>query len=314
MNPIPSTPSESRKTELKLVSKVEAEIQADTEQMRVNKASLNTPQTQKNFTEHIVETLIRERAPKLTRRPKLFKIVRPILYRMLAYDAAVFLADNIRYMSGHAAFDMITNHIRPSVRVTGWENVPATGRCIVMANHPTGLADGMAVFKALRQRRPEHIFLANADALRVMENGQDIIIPVEWVKDKRSVAKARQTLLDVKAALNAEKCVVIFPSGRLAQLGITGLKEQAWESSAAMLARKYKAPIVPLRIRARNSLLYYLFSRLNNELRDITLFHELLNKKERRFDLRFGQPVAPETLAKNAEDATQFVRERVEDL
>jgi len=276
-------------------------------------AEVSTDPTPKEA-RHIVEALIEERAPKLMSRPRLFKAIRPLLYRMLAYDAAVFLADNIQTMNGHEAFDMITDHIRPNVRVTGWENIPPTGKCIVIANHPTGLADGMAVFKALRQRRPEHLFLANADALRVMENGQDIIIPVEWVKEKRSVAKARQTLLDVKAALKSEKCVVIFPSGRLAQLGLTGLKEQPWESSAAMLARKYKAPIIPLRIRARNSVLYYLFCRLNNELRDITLFHELLNKKGRGFDLRFGKPIAPETLSTNAEEATDYVRGIVERL
>ena len=263
---------------------------------------------------HIVEILIEERAPKLIGRPRLFKFIRPLLYRILAYDAAVFLADNIKFMKGHAAFGMITDHIQPKVRVTGWENIPAHGRCIIMANHPTGLADGMAVFKALRERRPEHVFLANADALRVMQNGHDIIIPVEWVKEKRSVAKARQTLLDVKAALRAEKCVVIFPSGRLAQLGLTGLKEQSWESSAAMLAKKYKAPIIPLRLRARNSLLYYMFSRLNKELRDITLFHELLNKKGRGFDLRFGKMIAHQSLPKNAEDATEHVRQIVQSL
>lgn len=263
---------------------------------------------------HIVEVIIEERAPKLTGHPRLFQLIRPLLYRMLAYDAAVFLADNIKLMKGHAAFGMITDHIQPSVRVTGWENIPPKGRCIVIANHPTGLADGMAVFKALRERRPEHVFLANADALRVMQNGQDIIIPVEWVKEKRSVAKARQTLLDVKAALNEEKCVVIFPSGRLAQLGLTGLKEQSWESSAAMLAKKYKAPIVPLRLRARNSLVYYIFCRLNNELRDITLFHELLNKKGRGFDLRFGKIIPSENLSKNAEEATQYVRRVVQSL
>lgn len=263
---------------------------------------------------HIVEILIAERAPKLMNRPRLFRAIRPLLYRILAYDAAVFLADNIQNMQGHKAFDMITDHIRPRVSVTGWENIPTQGRCIVIANHPTGLADGMAVFKALRQRRPHHMFLANADALRVLHKGEDIIIPVEWVQEKRSVAKARQTLMDVKAALKAEKCVVIFPSGRLADLTLMGLREKPWESSAAMLARKYKAPVIPLRIRARNSGLYYLFCRLNRELRDITLFHELLNKKGQGFDLRFGTPIPPSHLSKNADEATLMIRKIVEQL
>lgn len=263
---------------------------------------------------HIVEQLIAERAPKLMARPRLFKAVKPLLYRLLAYDAAVFLADSIKPLSGRDAFKRVAHHISPRTAVTGLSELPKTGRCVVIANHPTGLADGLAVFQAIRDRRPDHCYLANADALRVIPKGEDIIIPVEWVKDKRSHAKARNTLLEIKKALEAERCVVIFPSGRLAQLSWTGLKEKQWESSAAMVARKYKAPIIPLNIKARNSILYYVFTKLNAELRDITLFHELLNKKGKIFRLTFGEAIDPQTLPKNADEATTSIRETVERL
>ena len=263
---------------------------------------------------HIVEQLIAERAPKLMSRPALFKAVRPLLYRMLAYDAAVFLADAIKDMSGHEAFELVTKHISPRTAVQDLTHLPKTGRCILISNHPTGLADGMAVFQAIRERRPDHVFLANADALRVMPKARDIIIPVEWVQEKRSNAKTRQTLIDIKAALEAEKCIVIFPSGRLAQMTWRGLRDKAWESSAAMLARKYKAPIIPLHMKARNSWLYYLFSWTSPELRDITLFHELLNKKGQTFSLTFGNPINSETLPKNADKASAMIRAMVEAL
>ena len=263
---------------------------------------------------HIVEELIAERAPKLMARPRLFQLIRPLLYRILAYDAAVFLVDAIRPMSGHNAFNMVTRHISPRISVQNLQNLPSKGRCVLIANHPTGLADGMAVYQAIKDRRRDHVFLANADALRVMPKANDIIIPVEWVKDKRSVSKTKQTLLDVKQAFEEEKCIVIFPSGRLAQLGWKGLEEKPWESSAAMLAKKYNAPVIPLRIRARNSILYYLFTKLNGELRDITLFHELLNKKGKTFNMTFGDPIDPESLSKNANETTDFIRNIVERL
>lgn len=233
---------------------------------------------------------------------------------MLAYDAAVFLADNIQSKSGRDAFSLVANHIQPRTIVKGMSNLPASGKCIIIANHPTGLADGIAVFQAIRDRRPDHVFLANADALRVMPKSQDLIIPVEWVTEKRTLAKTKQTLIDVKAALDAEQCVVIFPSGRLARLGWRGIYDQSWQSSAAMLAKKYSAPVVPLKIGARNSWLYYLFSRLNRELRDITLFHELLNKKDKTFRMTFGAPITPEALPKNADKATAMIRRVVEAL
>jgi len=241
---------------------------------------------------HIVEQLIAERAPKLMARPRLFQIIRPLLYRLLAYDAAVFLVDAIKPMSGHGAFSMVARHISPRIAVKNLQHLPHKGRCILIANHPTGLADGMAVYQAIKDRRDDHVFLANADALRVMPNAGDIIIPVEWVKDKRSMSKTRQTLMDVKKAFDEEKCVVIFPSG-------------------PMLAKKYNAPVIPLRIQARNSALYYLFTKINAELRDITLFHELLNKKGKTFNMTFGEAIDPETLSKNANEATNVIRKIV---
>lgn len=257
---------------------------------------------------HIVEQLIAERAQKLMAQKRLFRMFKPLLYRMLAYDSAVALADVIEDKTGNEAFELVTNQVKPQTTVLGLENIPESGKCIIISNHPTGLADGMAVYKAIKHRRPDHLYLANADALRVIPKGDDIIIPVEWVMDKRSVSKTRQTLTETRKVLSHERCVVIFPSGRLATLSLTGLVEAPWESSAAMLAKKYNAPVIPLHIKARNSWLYYVFSKLNNELRDITLFHELLNKKGQTFVLTFGAPISPDTLPKNADEATDLIR------
>lgn len=263
---------------------------------------------------HIVEQLISERAPKLVGRPRLWRTVRPLLYRLLAYDAAVFLADAVRPMSGHDAFRMVARHISPRTAVEGLQNIPRTGPCIIIANHPTGLADGLAVFQAIRDRRRDHVFLANADAVRVIPNGDDIIIPVEWVMEKRSLAKTRETLVNMRQAIKAEKCIVIFPSGRLARMSWRGLVDQPWETSAATVARKYKVPIIPLRIQARNSAMYYCFSRLNAELRDITLFREMLNKKHRLFRLTFGEIIPPDSLPDNADESTTKLRTTVLNL
>jgi len=263
---------------------------------------------------HIVEELIAERAPKLMSRPRLFKLVKPALYRMLAYDAAVFLADTIKPLSGHDAFQRVTRHINPRTAVVGLSNLPRNGACIIIANHPTGLADGMAVFQSIRERRPDHIFLANADALRVIPQGEDIIIPVEWVKDKRNHTKTRETLVAVRDAIKAEKCIVIFPSGALAKMTWRGLVDKPWASSAAMIAKKYEVPVIPLNIKARNSNLYYFFSWVNSELRDITLFHELLNKKRQIFRLTFGEAIDSKGLPKNADEATSTIRKIVSDL
>jgi len=263
---------------------------------------------------HIVDELIAERARRLMSFKRFYSTIKPVLFKALLYDKAVKLADDVRPLSGHQAFNLVSDLIRPDVRVTGLENLPATGACILISNHPTGLADGIAVFDAIKEKRPEHVFLANADALRVMPKCEDVVIPVEWVKSKRSLSKTRETLSRTRQAFKDDRCVVIFPSGSLALMTFRGLKDRPWESSAAMLAKKYNIPIVPLRIKARNSGLYYVFEKTNNELRDITLFRELLNKRDKRFDMTFGSVISPDDLPSNAEEATAKIRKIVENL
>ncbi len=217
-------------------------------------------------------------------------------------------------MSGHDAFRMVARHISLRIAVEGLQNIPHQGVCILIANHPTGLADGVAVFQAIRNQRRDHVFLTNADALHVIPKGDDIIIPVEWVQEKRNLAKMRETMVAMRKAIKTGKCIVISLAGRLAQMIWHDLVDQSWERSAAIVAKNYGVPVIPLRIQAQNSLLYYFFHCLSGELRDITLFHELLNKKHRLFRLTFGNLIPPAAIPKNSDEATSQLHRIVTSL
>ncbi len=264
-----------------------------------------------NANRHIVDELIEERCQHLCAHKRLWRLLRPALYRALGYEKARAMADSVAPCSGFAAFAQVAALLGLTLEVSGLHQVPRSGRLVVIANHPTGLADGVAVFEALKSRRPDLAFVANADALRVIPAGEDVIIPVEWVLQKRSRATARATLVAFRRAMQDERCVIMFPAGKLAKLTVSGLRDCPWESSAVSLARKFGAPITPLHIGARNSALYYLFCLLNHELRDITLFHELLNKAGQGFTLRFGAPLQPRALPAGADEACALVRRLV---
>jgi putative hemolysin len=62
------------------------------------------------------------------------------------------------------------------------------------------------------------------------------------------------------------------------------------------LARRHNAPLVPVHISGPASTLFRLFDKVSAELRDITLFHEMLNKRGRRFTVKIGPPIAPADL------------------
>lgn len=253
---------------------------------------------------HICDVLIAERAPRLT-RSLAWPVVRPFLYKLLNYRHAVRMADAVRPLSGAEALEYMSDLLDLKVSVMNRERIPATGRCIVVANHPTGIADGIAVFEAIRARRDDAVFFANADALRVSPRLGETVIPVEWVVEKRTREKTRATLLAAKTAFEAERCLVMFPAGRLARVARDGsVTDPEWAPTAASLARKYDAPIVPIHVAGPNSRLFHAFDRVSQELRDVTLFHELLNKKRKRFDLKVGKPIPPSRLDIDAARAT----------
>lgn len=261
---------------------------------------------------HIVDELIEERCARLRANPVLWPLARPVLYSVLGYRAARRMADAVGDLTGTQSFEYISQLLNLNVPTAGLDNVPDKGRVLMIGNHPTGLADGIVVYEALKQKRPDLVFLANADALRAIPKSTDLIIPVEWVKAKRSMETARKTLAGVRQAMKDERAMVIFPSGSLAKwVPGFGLQEKPWETSAVQMAHKYKAPIVPMALSGRNSLVYYLFSMLSDELRDITLFHELLNKLRHSLPVSFGPVLAHSTLPANARDATAHIRKIV---
>jgi putative hemolysin len=259
---------------------------------------------------HIVDELIEERCPRLRASPA-WPLAKPILYSLLGYRKARKMADELSVLTGRESFDRLARQLAFDMTVDRLDRLPGKGRCIVAANHPTGLADGVAVWDLLKQKRQDIIFFANADAMRVNPKFEDVIIPVEWVVDKRSPAKARETLRRAAAAFEQEKCVVIFPSGRLALKQGGQMIEKDWFPTVVSLARKQNAPVVPLNLDARNSALYYLFCDLSNELRDITLFHELLNKRGAKIRMTFGEVIPPEHLHGEPGTVTEKLKNHV---
>jgi putative hemolysin len=259
---------------------------------------------------HVVDVLIEERARWLAHSGPLWFLIRKFLFPVLKYRQAIALADRIGPMPGEAIMEMMSRDLELEVRVDGLEHVPASGRVIIAPNHPTGIVDGIAVWDALRRVRPDISFFANRDALRVAPGLRDCLIPVEWVPEKRTVAKTKDMLQRAQASFEADEAVVLFPSGRIAKQSPSGLIEQQWLPAIVTFARKYNAPVVPLGLKARNSWLYYFFDRFSPELRDMTLFYEMLNKRKEAFALRFGPVIPVSALAGTPAEATEALRQQ----
>lgn len=252
---------------------------------------------------HIVDQLIAERGITLVQHP-LWPLFKPPLYKILHYKQAVTMANDVADGSGVDAFQYISDLLKLDVTVTGKENLPAKGGFILVSNHPTGIPDGIAVFDMIKDLRDDLVFFANRDAVRINPRLSDIIIPVEWRTAEKSHAKSRETLVRTNRAFKDERAIALFPSGRIAYWSGKGLKERPWQATGIQLAKRYNVPIIPMNMHARNSWLFYLLAHRNPELRDMTVFHELLNKKGKSFDMTIGKAIHPNALEGDVQDLT----------
>ncbi|WP_412050385.1 1-acyl-sn-glycerol-3-phosphate acyltransferase [Hoeflea sp. Naph1] len=253
---------------------------------------------------HIIDQLIGERGGRLVAHPA-WPMLRPLVYATLKYGAAVRMADAIAAMSGHEAFKYLSDLLQLDIQSQGAHRIPREGGFLLVANHPTGIADGVAMFDFLTQHRPDMMIFANRDAVRVNPRFEEIIIPVEWRDDFKSRDKTRETLQLTNRAVQNGKATVLFPSGRIAFWNEGKLTERPWKVSAVTLARRHALPVVPVHVSARNSGLFYWLSKHSTELRDMTVFHELLNKKNQTFRFTVGEPIMPEALDGDPNEAVR---------
>lgn len=258
-----------------------------------------------------IEPLIAERAPWLMQSGWLIRSARRVLDHVLSYDAAVDFATDLQHTSARRIMDMAAARLAKTVDVSGTKHIPRAGPALIVANHPTGIGDGIMLWHEIAAQRPDAFFYANSDILRMLPQMEDLICPVEWRVDKRTHAKTRATMAYTRRAFESGRLGVIFPSGRLAKRRKLTLHERPWMTSAATLARKFDLPVIPVNIQARNSYIFYLFDLLHPTLRDITLFHETLNKERQPFRITIGRALPPHALSADAFEATQTLRDAV---
>lgn len=271
----------------------------------------NQPEPQEG--RHIVDQLIEQRVRRWRGRPLAWKLIKSFIYPLLGYQKAIRMADYVSPMGSLECLDWMSGFLHLRLEVNDASMIPASGPLILVANHPGSIVDGIAIFDVIKRIRRDISIFANGDALRVVPKLEENIIPVEWSDDYKGKAATTRVLRQATQAFRQERVVLIFPSGRVGYMTMKGTRERDWLPSAVSFARKFNALIIPIHVHARMSWLYYFFHFTNEELRDMTLFHEMLKKENYRYRLIFGQPIdAQRDLPKDPHIATSRLQSYVE--
>jgi putative hemolysin len=219
------------------------------------------------------------------------RVLRPLLRTLGRWsrfdDIDAFLSSH-GHLRGFEFLAASRDHLqlRYEVDVADLARIPARGRLLVVANHPSGALDALALLDCIGRVRRDVRIVAN-DLLALLEPLDGLLLPVRILGGRPS----ESSLTAVEQALHEEQCVVVFPAGEVSRLGPAGVRDSRWRRGFLRFARATGAPVLPVRIEARNSPLFYGVSALYKPAATALLAREMYARRQRPLRLRVGQPL-----------------------
>ncbi|WP_049722710.1 GNAT family N-acyltransferase [Gilvimarinus polysaccharolyticus] len=184
-------------------------------------------------------------------------------------------------------------------------NIPAQGRVVIVANHPIGSLDGLALLRMVSEVRKDVRIVAN-DMLMAFKPLHNVFLPL----DNMTRSAYRKSYKDILGALNNDEAVIIFPAGEVSRASPKGIRDGAWHAGFLHFARKTSAPVLPIFIEAKNSLLFYSASMLYKPFGTALLAHEMFKKHSSEIRFRVGEAI-PHTELRNDKLADKALIQRL---
>ncbi|MDO1583714.1 lysophospholipid acyltransferase family protein [Rhizobium oryzicola] len=151
------------------------------------------------------------------------------------------------------------------------------GPLVMVANHPFGIGDGIAILSlAEALGRPFRILIHN-ELLKVPEM-EPYALPVCFEETKEALAINMNTRRDAIGLLQSGTTVVIFPAGGVATAprGFGEAEDLPWKIFVAKLVQSAKANVMPIHFEGQNGRLFHLVSRVSMTLRLSLLIREFI--------------------------------------
>jgi len=190
------------------------------------------------------------------------------------------------------------------------ERVPREGGLAIVANHPYGAIDGLAMLHVLREQRPDLKVMANF-MLQQLEPLRDRFVgvnPFEQLTTRSSfqgMRQARQHLADGGA-------LGVFPAGEVSSYrkDLDAVADPRWKTPVIKLIRHAGVPVVPLWFDGANSMVFQILGMVHPSLRTLQLPREMLRMHGRSVRLRIGKPLTDKELAPftSMDDLARYLR------
>ena len=223
---------------------------------------------------------------------------RPRLLRMaLGYETEV--------AAGRDFWEVMQERYRLQLDLesSGIENIPETGPVVIVANHPYGILDGLAMGRILSARRGDFRIVAHT-VFRRAEDLKRIVLPVDFAENKEAMAvnlATRRAALDYLAEGGA---IGIFPGGTVSTAAkpFSRAMDPVWKTFTAKMVSKSGASVIPVYFDGANSRLFQIASHLNQTLRVALLISEFDARVGESIGVRIGKPLPQGEISARARD------------
>jgi putative hemolysin len=195
--------------------------------------------------------------------------------------------------------------------------IPRDGPLLVVANHPFGGIDGLALGSLLSKTRPDFKLLVNQE-LGVFNAMTPWLFQVDILGGESAKSKNLKSMVECSRFLRDGNCLGIFPAGEVSSLHLPTRKiiDSSWSDHPTSLARRNNATVLPVCFKGKNGWLFQTLGLIHPRLRTLLLARELVNKRGKDLKMRIGEPISPQKICsfQNVSDATDYLRVCVEAL
>jgi len=196
-------------------------------------------------------------------------------------------------------------------------HIPSSGPTVVVANHPLGAIDGLLLISLLSRVRTDIKLLGNS-LLRYIPALRPYLLQVDVFSGARAAGRNGIALRQALRWLERGGCLVVFPAGEVAHHATDDGRtlDSPWRTTAADLAARAGASVVPVFIEGKNSGLFHAAGRIHPLLRTALLPREMFAMRGRAVPVRIGAPVHRDEIAALPEGIARIegLRRRVDAL
>ncbi len=248
-----------------------------------------------------IEQSLTERLPWLAQHPAIRRPMAGMLGRLADEDGFNRVLQRVGAVEGFAFVERVLDvlgtsyHFDPRER----EHIPLEGPLLVVANHPLGMQDALALLQLIGSVRSGVRILGN-DWLATVPQLSKLLLPVD-VFGKGAASRPR----GIYRALQNGEALIVFPAGEVSRVRADGVRDGRWSDGFARLSARSGAAVLPVHVAARNSAMFYGLSMLAKPLSTAMLPREAVAAGKRRIGFSIGALVSAAELRQRSGGSTE---------